>query len=66
MQTEREILFDRKGAAGIVTLNRPHALNALTLAMVRALASKLRETGIYFRRHQNGRFFAGRVVVLAL
>jgi enoyl-CoA hydratase len=40
---EREILFEQRGAAGIVTLNRPHALNALTLAMVRALASKLRD-----------------------
>jgi enoyl-CoA hydratase/carnithine racemase len=40
---EREILFEQRGAAGIVTLNRPQALNALTLAMVRALASKLRD-----------------------
>src|SRR5262249_62093583 len=29
-----EILFDRRGTAGIVTLNRPHALNAVTHAMV--------------------------------
>ena len=34
---EPEILFERRGAAGIVTLNRPQALNAVTLAMVRAL-----------------------------
>jgi enoyl-CoA hydratase len=40
---EPEILFERRGAAGIVTLNRPQALNALTLAMVRALASKLHD-----------------------
>lgn len=37
-----EILFEQKGAAGIVTLNRPKALNALTLGMVRALHPQLR------------------------
>ena len=41
MNTESEILFDRRGAAGIVTLNRPKALNALTHEMVRSLAAKL-------------------------
>src|SRR5712691_7031324 len=43
MQTEPEILFDRKGVAGIVTLNRPGALNALTHNMVRLVAAKLDE-----------------------
>ena len=38
-----EILFERRGTAGLVTLNRPHALNAVTRAMVRALADKLTE-----------------------
>src|SRR5947207_5256595 len=38
-----EILFERRGTAGLVTLNRPHALNAVTDAMVRALAGKLAE-----------------------
>ena len=38
---EAEILFARKGAAGLVTLNRPQALNAVTLGMVRALAAQL-------------------------
>jgi enoyl-CoA hydratase len=41
MNAEPEILFDRKGAAGIVTLNRPKALNAITDDMVRRLALKL-------------------------
>ena len=36
-----EILFERRGAAGIVTLNRPGALNAVTHGMVRALAATL-------------------------
>ena len=30
-----EILFERRGAAGIVILNRPQALNAVTFGMVR-------------------------------
>jgi enoyl-CoA hydratase len=41
MAGEADILFERRGAAGIVTLNRPRALNAITLAMVRALAAQL-------------------------
>lgn len=38
-----EIRFERKGRAGIVTLTRPQALNALTHRMVNALAAALRE-----------------------
>jgi enoyl-CoA hydratase len=36
-----EILFERRGAAGIVTLNRPKALNAVTHGMVKALRAQL-------------------------
>jgi enoyl-CoA hydratase len=36
-----EILFERHGAAGIVILNRPHALNAVTSGMVDALTRQL-------------------------
>src|SRR5256885_13977954 len=36
-----DIVFERRGAAGIVTLNRPKALNAVTHDMVRALARQL-------------------------
>ena len=36
-----DILFERRGAAGVVTLNRPKALNAVTHEMVRALARQL-------------------------
>jgi enoyl-CoA hydratase len=38
---ETEILCERRGAAGVVVLNRPHALNALTLGMVRGLSAAL-------------------------
>src|SRR6201986_4961245 len=41
MTNEPEILFERRGSAGIVTLNRPQALNAVTLIMVRALRQQL-------------------------
>ena len=43
MLSDLEILFERRGAAGLVTLNRPQALNAVTLGMVRALAQQLAE-----------------------
>lgn len=38
-----EILFERRGHAGIATLNRPKALNAVTHSMVDALAAQLAE-----------------------
>src|SRR4029078_4065165 len=36
-----DILFEGRGAAGVVTLNRPQALNAVTHGMVRGLAATL-------------------------
>jgi enoyl-CoA hydratase len=41
--TRPEVLFERRGAAGIVVLNRPQALNAVTFAMVGALTRQLQE-----------------------
>lgn len=38
-----DIVFERRGTAGIVTLQRAQALNALTLDMVRLLRSRLDE-----------------------
>ena len=38
---QSDILFERRGAAGIVRLNRPKALNAVTHEMVRALHRQL-------------------------
>jgi enoyl-CoA hydratase len=43
MTTDSEILFERRRAAGVVTLNRPQALNAVTHNMVRLLAAQLGE-----------------------
>jgi enoyl-CoA hydratase len=40
---EADILFERRGTAGLITLNRAHALNAVSHDMVRALARKLAE-----------------------
>lgn len=42
MSFSDDILFERRGTAGLVTLNRPKALNAVTHAMVRALDVQLR------------------------
>jgi enoyl-CoA hydratase len=41
MTEQPEILCEARGAAGLVLLNRPHALNALTHGMVRTLAAAL-------------------------
>jgi enoyl-CoA hydratase len=41
MEDTAEILFEQRGAAGVVTLNRPQALNAITHGMVRSLRSQL-------------------------
>ncbi|MDI4662788.1 enoyl-CoA hydratase/isomerase family protein [Xanthobacter autotrophicus] len=42
MTSEPEVLLEEKGAAGIITLNRPKALNALNLGMVREILPRLR------------------------
>ncbi len=38
---EPEVLLERRGSAGLIILNRPKALNALTLTMVRAMRQAL-------------------------
>lgn len=37
-----EVLLEKKGEAGVITLNRPKALNALNLPMVREILPRLR------------------------
>ncbi len=43
MSGQDEVLFEERGAAGIITLNRPQALNAFGVATVRAMRPKLKE-----------------------
>ena len=43
MEQEPHILFEKRGALGLITLNRPRALNALTHGMCLGLARWLRE-----------------------
>jgi enoyl-CoA hydratase len=39
--SDNEVLLERRGAAGLITLNRPQALNAITLNMVREMRRAL-------------------------
>lgn len=41
MSNASDILFDRQGAAGLITLNRPQALNAVSHDMVKAMRAQL-------------------------
>ena len=41
MTQDQDIICEIRGAAGVVVLNRPKALNALSLGMVRELARAL-------------------------
>lgn len=43
MTDEALVLFDERGRLGLITLNRPRAINALTIDMVRLIAAKLDE-----------------------
>jgi enoyl-CoA hydratase/carnithine racemase len=43
MTTEDEILFEARNHVGLITLNRPTALNALSHAMVREMYAQLQE-----------------------
>ncbi|MCJ2132582.1 enoyl-CoA hydratase/isomerase family protein [Methylobacterium sp. J-026] len=38
-----EVVFEARGPLGLVTLDRPKALNALTLGMIRAMQAQLRD-----------------------
>src|SRR5262245_64812084 len=41
MLSSSDTLFERRGTAGVITLNRPQALNAVSHGMVRSLAQQL-------------------------
>ena len=38
---DKQVVADRRGSAGVIVLNRPRALNALTLQMLREIATAL-------------------------
>ncbi len=46
MSVEQEIIFEQKGQLGVITLNRPKALNALTHEMAIALDKQLQAWGL--------------------
>ena len=41
MNDEPEVLLERRGRIGLITLNKPRALNALSLAMIHAITPRL-------------------------
>ena len=41
MMTQNDVLIDRQENLGIITLNRPHALNAITLQMINRIQRQL-------------------------
>ncbi len=41
MAIDGEILFEHRGPLGLITLNRPKALNALTMRMIRKMSARL-------------------------
>ncbi|MDH3738679.1 MAG: enoyl-CoA hydratase/isomerase family protein [Alphaproteobacteria bacterium] len=41
MSDSSEVIFERRGSLGIITLNKPQALNALSLTMVEAMEPQL-------------------------
>jgi enoyl-CoA hydratase len=41
MSSIDEVIIERRGSAGLIRLNRPQALNSLTLPMIRAIAAAL-------------------------
>ena len=43
MTGEKQVVVERRGGAGFFILNRPHALNAITLDMVREIAAGLED-----------------------
>jgi enoyl-CoA hydratase len=61
-----EVIFTTEGPLGVITLNRPQALNALNLAMIQGIKSQLKHWGkstdikaVLVRSHSERAFCAG-------
>ncbi|MCJ8732879.1 hypothetical protein PDJAM_G00216820, partial [Pangasius djambal] len=58
-----DVLLEKVGNAGVITLNRPKALNALNLSMIRVLTPQLKkwqndsETGLVIIKGAGGKAF---------
>lgn len=42
-ERQDEVIIERRGTAGIIRLNRPRALNSLTLPMIRTITAALHD-----------------------
>lgn len=42
---EQEVLVEKVGRAGVITMNRPKVLNALNLSMIRQICPQLKVRG---------------------
>uniref|UniRef100_A0A3Q3X3K0 3-hydroxyisobutyryl-CoA hydrolase n=1 Tax=Mola mola TaxID=94237 RepID=A0A3Q3X3K0_MOLML len=62
-RVEPEVLLERVGCAGVITINRPKVLNALNLSMIRQICPHLqkwendKETGIVIIKGAGGKAF---------
>ncbi|XP_056294071.1 3-hydroxyisobutyryl-CoA hydrolase, mitochondrial isoform X2 [Pseudoliparis swirei] len=71
-QVEPEVLLERVGSAGVITINRPKALNALNLAMVRQIYPQLKkwdndnETAIVIIKGAGGKAFCAGGDIIAV
>ncbi|XP_033024613.1 3-hydroxyisobutyryl-CoA hydrolase, mitochondrial isoform X4 [Lacerta agilis] len=46
-----EVLLEKKGCAGVITMNRPKALNALNISMIRQIYPQLKGVGVSVHGH---------------
>lgn len=50
--SEADVLLQKKGGAGIITLNRPKVLNALSLRMIQQIYPQIKVSSCYIIRCQ--------------
>lgn len=49
-RAEAEVLLEKVGCAGVITMNRPKVLNALNLSMIRQIYPQLKVCGKCVRK----------------